>query len=74
MIYSFCESIHAGSASPWHIRVIPAGESKKLGGGITTTSLCGIVPRGWDLALAFDEAHFTHTCTHCVNAFYGQLK
>ena len=46
--YAFCESVYVTGPSRWHIRKID-GAGLKLGGGITTKSLCARVDRGWDL-------------------------
>jgi len=51
--YSFCESVHASSRSPWHIRRL-TNVGKRCGGGIDTPSLCGRVKpppdsNGWDI-------------------------
>ena len=45
----YCESVHATSVSPWHIReTTEAG--LKLGGGIDAPALCGRnLHSGWDL-------------------------
>lgn len=62
--HSFCESIHASSSSPWHIRKLTS-KGRKLGGGIDTPTLCDLIyplgapiPRknhtgngGWDVAV-----------------------
>lgn len=54
--YSFCESVHASGASPWHIRKLDAA-GLKLSGGITSNSLCDRVrmPYGWDLRTEVDS-------------------
>ena len=71
--YSFCESVTATSHSPWHIRKLdPAG--KKLGGGITSPSLCSFVERGWDLEVDINDFHLANkTCKRCV-AEYVKLQ
>lgn len=68
--FSFCESVHAGSQSRWHIRKL-TGEGRKLGGGIDTPSLCAHVRVGfgWDLGVAITEHHLTHSCRDCVTAY-----
>lgn len=70
--FSFCESVTATSNSPWHIRKLD-GHGKKLGGGITTTSLCALVTRGWDLDVELTEHHLKRSCRRCV-AEYLKLK
>lgn len=70
--HSLCESVHASGRSPWHIRE-NAGPLK-LGGGIDTNSLCGLVRAGWDLA-GHVETYVTKTtsqsfmCSACVDAY-----
>jgi hypothetical protein len=66
--YSFCESIHAGARSPWHIRKLTSA-GPKLGGGIDTKSLCGNVERGWDLNVEITQYHLTHACTECCTSY-----
>lgn len=66
--YAFCESIHAGGRSPWHIRKIGAA-GLKLGGGIDSPSLCTRVTRGWDLNVRITPHHLTHCCKECVKAY-----
>jgi hypothetical protein len=46
--YAFCEKSSASGLSRWHIRKLDEA-GLKLGGGITTKSLCERVERGWDL-------------------------
>lgn len=65
--YSYCESIHAGPLSPWHIRKLTGG--RKLGGGITTNSLCGRVAQGWDLSVPIALGHDRHTCRECLSEY-----
>jgi hypothetical protein len=69
MLYSFCESVHASGRSPWHIRALTT-KGKRLGGGVDTTSLCGLVkpPAGWDLETDFTES-WTGVCKNCVAAY-----
>ena len=68
--YVFCESIHAGGASPWHIRRL-GHAGVKLGGGIDTPGLCGRpeVGRGWDLSVGLTEHHLGHSCPRCVTLY-----
>lgn len=69
--YAFCESVHATGRSPWHIRKVPDG-ILKLGGGITTPSLCGTIKitgfgaNGWDLNVRITDQQLTHACPRCV--------
>jgi hypothetical protein len=71
--FAFCESIHAGSLSPWHIRAIPEGEGLKLGGGITTRGLCGRPERGWDLTVRITEHDLTHCCRACAALYIAMI-
>lgn len=73
MRYSFCESVHASSMSPWHIRQLV--DCKKLGGGIDSSSLCGFVKSGWgwDLEVEITKHHLSHACPRCV-AVYHKVK
>lgn len=67
--FAFCESVAAGGGSPWHVRQIPNGEGLKLGGGITTSSLCKRAHRGWDLNVRITEHHLDHACPACAKAY-----
>lgn len=67
-LLSFCESIHAGPTSPWHIRAREEDMPLKFGGGIQTTSLCGRVKTGWDLEVPVSKNHYDHTCKDCLAA------
>lgn len=68
MRFAFCESIHASSESPWHIREL-SKHGKKLGGGVDTPSLCGLIQKGkgWDLETDINEFHLTNGC--CPKCF-----
>ena len=70
LIYSFCESIHAGSNSRWHIRPLLYGV-RRLGGGIETEGLCGRPEKGkgWDLDVEITDHHLTHCCPKCAEIF-----
>lgn len=72
--YAYMESMHASSASPWHIRRIPKGQGLKLGGGITTPSLCGKVRDGWDLRSRLDQQYDPHTCPWCIQEYHRALR
>lgn len=74
--YAFCEGIGANHFSKWHIRKIPTDEILKLGGGITTPSLCGHVKLtyGWDLSVPIDEYHLEHACRTCVEAYLTEMR
>lgn len=69
-VYSFCESVHASSISPWHLRKLTE-VGQKLGGGVDTPSLCGRVKerQGWDLDVEITEHHLGHACPTCVAAY-----
>ena len=71
--HSICESVHASSRSPWHIR--PNTGPLKLGGGIDTPSLCGLVKSGWDIGppAVEDVAHADFMCPACVAAWRHAL-
>lgn len=70
--YSFCESVHASSLSPWHIRPL-TDAGRKLGGGVDTPSLCGRVEvdKGWDLSVPFDAKNraMGSICQKCLEVF-----
>lgn len=68
MNFSFCESVHAGPSSPWHLRRLTVN-GRKLGGGIDTRSLCSAVEVGWDLAVEITEHHLSHACPRCVSEY-----
>lgn len=72
--YSFCESLWAGSQSPWHIRIVPEGAELKTGGGIQTGSLCGHVDagKGWDLEIEVASWGPDHVCKKCYEAFKAE--
>lgn len=70
MAYAFCESIHAGSLSLWHIRKLTEA-GPKFGGGIDTPSLCGHVTKGWDLKVEINLAHLKSCCPEC-SRLYGE--
>lgn len=71
MILAFCESVHAGGASKWHLRRLDEA-GPKLGGGVTTPSLCGAVRKpwgGWDVAVPLTRFHLeNNTCPRCLEA------
>jgi hypothetical protein len=83
--FSYCESTHATSMSPWCIRELTAA-GQKLTGGIDTASLCGRVrPRGgpgkgwggWDLAVPVDPVdpgrHPGVVCKNCAAVLRQKL-
>lgn len=75
MTYSFCESVHASGRSRWHIRRLTE-KGKKLGGGIDTKSLCGVVTVGWDLGVDFENvdtfASRGVVCPACLSEYRCQ--
>lgn len=72
--YAFCESVTATSTSPWHIRRLDAA-GKKLGGGITSYSLCELVTRGWDLEVDINEFHLDkQACKRCRAIYESQTN
>jgi hypothetical protein len=76
--YAFCEPTTATGFSSWHIREL-GPEGKKLGGGVTTKSLCGHVRPypsgigGWDLDVPITEHHLGHACPKCVQEFRRRI-
>ena len=66
--YSFCENVHSGPFSRWHIRRL-TDEGRKLGGGADTLSLCGKKVH-WDLGVELKKHHLDHnTCPKCLKKF-----
>ncbi len=62
--YSFCENVHAGPASKWHIRELTK-KGRKLGGGADTPSLCDQQVH-WDLSVPVTLRNVTYlTCKKC---------
>jgi hypothetical protein len=73
--FAFCESVHAGGGSRWHLRAITPTVGLKLGGGIDTKSLCGSVDRGWDLDVKITEGHLEeHVCLKCLDEYRKRTK
>jgi hypothetical protein len=70
MKYSYCESVHARPLGPWHIRRLTFSD-KKTGGGVDTTSLCGLVkpPYGWDLEVEFGTTADKNVCHKCLSKY-----
>jgi len=66
--YSFCESIHAGAYTPWHIRKLSEA-GRKLGGGVDTTTLCGITMQGWDRKVEISNRLLKTACVKCVGEY-----
>lgn len=77
--YAFCESITG--IGPWHIRKLTE-RGMKLGGGIDTPSLCGLVLPfgqldehgrrgcgGWDLNVRMHEYHLSQACPGCAEKY-----
>ena len=62
-VYSFCETVTAGGASPWHIRKLTS-KGKKLGGGADTKALCGR-PVGWDIKANINDHALRVCCQGC---------
>lgn len=63
--YTFCETIHASAASPWHIRESTKA-GKKLGCVADTPSLCGRKV-SWDIGVEFS---LLFTCCNTCRAVY----
>jgi len=70
--FSFCESVHASSLSPWHIRRL-TDAGKKLGGGADTKSLCGR-EMCWDLEVNIEAIHQDICCRTCWNRYMEILR
>ena len=71
--FAYMESVTASGSSKWHIRKLP-DRKLKLGGGITTPSLCGRVTRGWDLSVPLSAQHMRHTCTECSRIYEATFR
>lgn len=71
--FAFCESIHATSTSPWHIRKL-TDQGLKLSGGADTKALCGREV-SWDVNCEIEPLLLVHpdVCGKCV-AEYGKTK
>ena len=72
--YSFCESVHAGPETLWHIRRL-SDAGQKLGGGIDTPFLCyrGTQSRGWDLDVQITDHHLGHCCPRCADVYRQEV-
>ncbi len=70
--YSFCETITAGGATPWHIRPLTA-KGQMFGGGADTIALCGRVV-AWDVAVDLTKHHLSHCCKKCLEQFMEMAK
>lgn len=68
-ILSYCESVHAGGASRWHLRWLDKA-GPKFGGGITTGCLCGHVKagNGWDINAPIDWRNIRDVAPACLEA------
>lgn len=67
--YSYCETVHAGPFSLWHIRPL-SSIGRKLGGGADTKSLCGKTV-SWDRPM--DVSRDVEACRSCL-AVYRSLQ
>ena len=70
--FSFCESVHAGSHSRWHIRRL-SDAGRKTGGGIDTSSLCGRLTTkisGWDINVEIRPASLQSACPDCEREYH----
>ena len=67
--FAFCESVHATSTSPWHIRKL-TDKGLKLSGGADTKALCGLEVC-WDLGVEIDPLYLEQPdcCDKCVSEF-----
>jgi hypothetical protein len=68
--FSFCESVHACPQLCWHIRKLDK-HGLKPGGGVTQSSLCGLVKvgYGWDLDVPISDFHLGRCCSDCRERF-----
>ena len=64
--YSLCETVTAGSKTPWHIRVLTK-KGRKLGGGADSSALCG-KKVSWDLESPVDK-HLDNCCGNCKEIY-----
>lgn len=69
--YSFCETVHAGAATPWHIRELTA-IGRKLGGGADTLALCG-TKVSWDVTAPVDGPALASACTRCIEIYRKEI-
>lgn len=65
--YSFCESVTAGSGSPWHIRRLTEF-GPKPGGGADTDALCGRKVC-WDIEVKITDPLLEHCCQECAELY-----
>jgi len=72
--FSYMESVNATGTSRWHIRQIPNGENRKLGGGITTPSLCERIQKGWDLKTEVTQVFDPFTCKECLAQYLSHTE
>jgi len=71
--FAFCESVHATSTSPWHIRKL-TDKGMMTGGGADTKALCGREV-AWDVECEICPLVLIQpdVCGKCVTA-YGEKK
>jgi len=71
--FAFCESVHATSTSPWHIRKL-TDKGMMTGGGADTKALCGREV-AWDVECEIEPLVLIQpdVCGKCVTA-YGEKK
>lgn len=67
MPFSFCENVHAGPLSPWHIRQL-TDVGPKFTGGADSPALCGRKVH-WDLEVKIEGGHLKHCCQACVQQY-----
>lgn len=58
--YAYCETITAGSTTPWHVRELTA-KGKRLSGGADTRALCGRQV-SWDLNIDMEPNGADRRC------------
>jgi hypothetical protein len=69
--YSFCETVHVGSHSRWHIRKL-SNVGQKFSGGADTPALCEAVV-SWDLKTKITEISLKNACSKCLVIYREKL-
>ena len=70
--YSFCENVHSGPLSRWHIRKL-TDKGKKFGGGADTLSLCEKQVH-WDLGVGLTKFNLANNaCLKCLEKFEEEM-
>lgn len=63
-VLSFCETVTATGATPWHLRRL-SEKGCKYTGGADTPALCGRTVC-WDVEVDVTAEHLKHACRKCV--------